>query len=191
MESHREPEIPEDTVATGDLFKLGGSKGGLKTWTLRRFYLAGPFLTYYNKKGTKKGQWDIRGCTIRTASPEECRLNDAIYGFTLTKEATPHKPLYVMCASNEKSRGVWLRCIKDQIEEYKNEIRIHIRRGENVIANEIIKKNGMLLSPKVRVVVTNYPKIMLIDPKANTLKEQRLWSANSQPSFTMVCYCST
>ena len=34
-----DPNTPLDCIAIGDLFKMGGSKGGRKNWNLRRFYL--------------------------------------------------------------------------------------------------------------------------------------------------------
>jgi hypothetical protein len=180
-----EQQLPVDTVAVGDLYKLGGSKGGRKTWKLRRFFLAGPYLTYQNKQGEKKGQWDIRGCYVRKVSPQECEMPDAIFAFGLGS----HNPkvLYIMCASNEKSRAVWMRCIIDQIEEFRVEIRVHLRRNESVIANEIVKRNGLILSQKYRMLVTNFPKIMLIDVKTNVLKDERIWTPTTQPTFTLVC----
>ena len=47
-----DPPLPVDCIAVGDLYKLGGSKGGRKSWKLRRFFLAGRYLIYYNKNGT-------------------------------------------------------------------------------------------------------------------------------------------
>jgi hypothetical protein len=179
-----ESEIPEETVAVGDLFKLGGSQGGRRTWNLRRFYLAGIYLSYYSRSGKKKGQWDIRGCSVRKTTPEECKMPDALYAFALVGK----NKFYVMCASNERSRAVWIRCIGEQIEEFKVDIRQHIRRGEVIVADEKVRKKGGLLGTfsTVRLVITNFPKIMIIDPRDCILKEQLSWGKADPPKFTTV-----
>ena len=177
-------ELPQDCIAAGDLYKLGGSKGGFKTWKLRRFFLAGPHMIYFNKHEERRGQWDIRGCIVRKVEPEECNMPDAIYAFGLEN----NNILCVMCASNEKSRAIWMRCLIDQIEEFRIEIRVHLRRNEFVIANEIIKRNGLILDQKYRILVTNFPRLILIDPKFNKLKDERIWTPTTQPIFTIVSF---
>ena len=36
----------DEIIATGELYKLGGSKGGRRTWSLRKFILTNIYMVY-------------------------------------------------------------------------------------------------------------------------------------------------
>lgn len=177
-------ENPEETVAVGDLFKLGGSKGGRRTWNLRRFYLRGASLIYYSLEGQKKGSWDVRNCIVRFTTPDECNMPDAIFSFAVVG---PNK-FFVMCASNERSRTIWMKTLADQIQEFKRDVRIFLRRGEVVIADARVKKKGGLFGSYsvIRLIITNFPKILVVDPVTCALREQRSWKKEESPRFAVI-----
>jgi hypothetical protein len=64
-------ELLQEVVATGELFKRGHNQ---KDWNLRKMILSGVFLANYDKKGNKRGQFDVCNCLIKTMTPEECRM---------------------------------------------------------------------------------------------------------------------
>jgi hypothetical protein len=92
-----------------------------------------------------------------------------------------------------------------QIQEYRNPVRRYIRTGEVIhgiglfsmkpstskhilsvfesIAHSNSANNNKQL---VRVVITNFPRLILIDPVNNTLKSQYTWAATSPPTLTAV-----
>ena len=172
----------DEIVATGQLYKQGTTH---KNWQLRKFILSGIYLIYFDKSGEKKGQWDITGCTVKKVSPEECNMPSAAYAFALTAP----KRYHLMCASSEKNRHAWMTVIDEQIDAYKEDIRRFLRSGENILGNAIVKKKTMFGSSNVRLLLTNFPRIQIIDPSTLVLKEQLSWVKDEPPSFTRVSEC--
>jgi hypothetical protein len=177
MNSDTENEV----VATGELFKK--SNTGSKTWALRNFVLTGLYLIYYTKDGQFKGKMDISDCFAKTITPEECGTKNAKYCFLVSG---PRKQL-ILCASNERNRAAWIILINEQSEEYRDIIRRYLKTGEELIANEvIIKKSSFGISSKIRMVITNYPRILLVHPTNSKLFEQIIWTRDAPPILIKV-----
>lgn len=179
----------DEIIATGELYKLGGSKGGRRTWTLRKFVLLGIYLIYYTKTGEKKGEWVITGCKVKRVTPEEVNMPAAKHAFAI------HGPgrYYVCCASSDKNCIAWMTVIADQIREFSNEIRRYLKTGEIILANAVVGKKSLLgYGTKVRLVITNYPRMLVISTTEDAVKEQIVWTRESPPTFTEVsgscCY---
>ena len=173
----------DEIVATGELYKLGGSNGGRRTWTLRKFILSGVYMVYYTKTGEKRGEWIITGCKVKRVTPEEVNMPAAKHAFCLYGPGQ----YYVACASSEKNCVAWMTVLSDQIREFQNEIRRHLKTGEVVVANEIVKKkNVMGMGTKIRLLITNYPRLMVVGVTDNTVKEQIIWTRQEPPSFFSV-----
>ena len=108
---------------------------------------------------------------------------------------------YVLNANNEKNRSDWIAQLVFQSQEYRNPVRRFIRTGEVIhgigLFSTKITKNNLLSVFKnrsatytnkqfVRVVITNFPRIILIDPVNNTLKAQYTWTATTLPVLEIV-----
>ncbi len=170
----------EEIVATGELYKQGS---GRKNWCLRKFILSGIYMIYFNRKGEKKGQWDITECVVKKLTPEECNMAAAKFAFALIGP----KKYYLACASSEKNRHAWMTVLDEQIEEFKEDIRRFLRNGEVVHGNAIVKKKNMLgIGSTVRLLLTNFPRILVIEPASLVLKEQMSWGRDSPPNFFKV-----
>jgi hypothetical protein len=174
----------QEVVASGELYKQ--SQGG-RHWALRKFILTGIYLIYFNKKGEKKGQWDITDCVIKKISPEECNMAAAKYAFAIIGP----KKYYIACASSDKNRHTWMTVINEQIEEFKEDIRRFLKAGEVVHGNAIVKRRNMLgIGSNVRLLLTNFPRIMVIDPASLVLRDQMSWTRDHPPSFARVRFFS-
>jgi hypothetical protein len=172
----------DEIIATGELYKLGGSKGGRRTWSLRKFILTNIFMVYYTKTGEKRGQWNLDGCKVKRVTPEEVNMPAAKHAFAMYG---PGK-YYVCCASSEKNCTAWMTVITDQIKEFSDEIRRFVKTGESVITCQTVKRKNIIgLSSKVRLVITNFPRMMVITPDLR-IKEQIIWEKALPPTFTMV-----
>lgn len=171
-------EYDDEVVCIGDLHKKNLT--GRKQWNIRRFALVGSYLIYY-KQGSKRGEWDISGCTVRKMTPEECNQPAAKFPFGVEG---PRRQ-YLFSASSEKNRDKWISVLKAQIEEFKNPIRRYIRRGEVVLGSGSVKRKTLFGRNGLILVVTNFPRVLLLDPNTFALKEQIAWK-NGQSSFTAV-----
>jgi hypothetical protein len=171
----------DEIVATGELFKLSSS--GSRTWALRKFVLAGIYLIYFNKKGERKGQWDIMHCRVKEMTSAEVGSPAAKYSFAIIGPKMTH----ILCASNEKNRVAWTNLITEQIEEYSDILRRFLKTGEEVIGNGVVrKKNVFGMSSNIRMIITNYPRILHIDEVAELLQDQMSWDRQNPPSFYKV-----
>ena len=182
MNSDTEQEI----VATGELYKQSSS--GSKTWALRTVALASVYLMYYTKDGKLKGQIDITGCTIKLMTAEECGSKNAKYAFAIEG----NKKKFVFCASNEKNRVAWMMLLNEQIEENRDIIRKFLKTGEELHANQVVKKKGTFgFNSSIRLVVTNFPRILIIDAKTNKLLETISWERTEPPELITVRFLFT
>ena len=108
---------------------------------------------------------------------------------------------YVLNANNEKNRSDWIAQLVFQSQEYRNPVRRFIRTGEvihgiGLFSTKIAKNNLLSVFENrsatyvnkqfARVVVTNFPRIILIDPVNNTLKAQYTWTATTLPVLEIV-----
>jgi hypothetical protein len=145
--------------------------------------LTNVYLVYYNKKGEKRGQWDISDCIVRPLTPEEAGSKAAQNAFCV---AGPRR-LYLLNANSPINRAAWMKIIEEQIEEFKDPDRRFIRTGEVLYGRGNLKKKNMLgMGATVRLLLTNYPRIMVIDPIAKIRKEQISWNRDHPPSFFKV-----
>lgn len=169
----------EEIVAAGELFKQ--STSGSKTWALRKFVLAGVYLIYFNRKGERKGQWSIMGCQVKRMTPEEVGTPAAKNAFALVGPKTTH----VLCASSDKNRVAWINLISEQIIEFKDILRRFLNTGESIVGNSQVRKKGLFgFSSNMRVLLTNLPRLIVIDQTAEVLNDQMSWDKQCPPTFT-------
>ena len=172
----------DEISATGDLWKQ--SQTGGKLWSLRRFVLTNIYLVYYNKKGEKRGQWDISDCILRPMTPEEAGSKSAQNAFAIIG----NNRLFLLNANSHSNKVAWIKMIEEQIEEFKDPDRRFLRSGEQIYGKGNIKKKNMFgMGSTVRLLLTNYPRIMVIDPIAKVKKHQISWARENPPSFVKVC----
>lgn len=81
-----------------------------------------------------------------------------------------------------------MKAIADQIQEFKRDVRIFLRRGEVVIADSKVKKKGGLFGSYslTRLIITNFPKILIVDATSNVLREQRSWTKEESPRLVVI-----
>lgn len=166
-----------EVAAIGDLYKK--NVAGRKTWNLREFALTGVLMIYY-KKGVKRGEWDISGCKVRKVSPEEAQQPAAKFAFAIEG----NKKQYMLSANNEKNRELWITVLEKQIHEFRNPVRRFIRTGEIVHANGFVKKKNVFGKTPILLVITNFPRIIEIDPATIELKDQYSWVPAAPPTMT-------
>jgi hypothetical protein len=171
-------DYDEEVVCIGDLHKKNVS--GRKAWNLRRFALLGVNMVYY-KQGIKRGEWDITGCTIRKMSPEECNQPAAKFAFGVEGP----KKSYLFSANSEKNREKWIEILSKQIDEYKDASRRFVRRGEVILGSGLLKRRNLFGKVQVKLIVTNFPRIIVIDPSTLTVKDQATW-IREHSSFSKV-----
>jgi hypothetical protein len=171
----------DEVIATGELFKQ--STSGSKTWALRKFVLSGIYLTYYNKDGEQKGQWEIVDCVLKSMTPEEVGTQAAKNAFALIGPKRTH----ILCASTDKNRIAWTNLIREQIEEYRDLLRRFLKTGEIIVGNSLIKKKNIFgMSTNLRMLLTNYPRILLIDEVGGAVNDQMSWQRDTPPTIAMV-----
>ena len=171
----------DEITATGDLWKQ--SQTGGKLWSLRRFVLTNIYLVYYNKKGEKRGQWDISDCILRSMSPEEAGSKSAQHAFAIIGQ----NKLFLLNANTDQNRTAWIRIIEEQIEEFRDPDRRHLRSGEQIYGKGHLKKKNMFgMGSTVRLIITNYPRIMIIDPIPNVKRHQISWTRDEPPTLIKV-----
>jgi hypothetical protein len=171
-----------EIIASGELYKEGHQS---KTWYRRNFILSGIYLAYYDKGGLLKGKFDVTNCTVRTVTAEECRKPEAVYAFALEG---PRKRLLVTASSN-RNRSAWLHVLTKHINDLKSIVRRFIFAAETVFGEgDVEKKAGLVTSRtnKVFISVTNFPRVLVIDPVALVIKEQFSWTVDKPAVFTRV-----
>ena len=174
-------EFANEIVASGELYKQGSQR---KSWNLRRFILSGISLIYFDPKGVKKGEFDITGCTVRKISAEEIGTPQAVFAFVIDGPSRK----FIATASNEKNRAAWIQILQAQIEEFREPIRRFLYAKEIVHGNGLVKEKGVMggYGGNYRMVVTNYPRALLIDDSKLVLKSQMSWRRDQAPSFEKV-----
>jgi hypothetical protein len=175
--------MDEEIVATGQLYKQGSLVG---SWHMRNFVLSNIHLAYFDPKTSSlKGKFDIRGCTIRNVTPEECKKAEAKFAFIIEG---PKKSLLVS-ASSEKNRALWTQILTAHIDEYKDELRKCVYYKEIIIAKGLVqRKVGLvgLLKSSINNAKTNFPRLLIIDPSTITLKEQLTWTRDRPAMFDQI-----
>jgi hypothetical protein len=171
-------DIHREVIATGELAKQGHK---VKSWLIRRFILSGTNLDYFDENGYKRGAFDITNCAVSKKSPEECEESTATHAFALTG---PGKQL-MLNASNDNNRDAWMRILSKHIRTIqKDELKPFLYRREKIAGHGIVrKKNIMNIPSSFKMVVTNYPRCLLIEPTLNILREEICWNASEPPKF--------
>lgn len=171
----------DEITATGDLWKQ--SQTGGKLWSLRRFILTNIYLVYYNKKGEKRGQWDISDCILQQMSSEEAGSKSAQHAFAVIGQ----NKLFLLNANTDQNRAAWIKIIEEQIEEFRDPDRRHMRTGEQIYGKGVIKKRNMFgMGSNVRLIITNYPRIIVIDPAPNVKRHQISWAREDPPALIRI-----
>ena len=172
--------MDEDIVATGQLYKEGSK---VKSWHKRNFVLSNIYFAYFDDKtGSLKGKFDITGCTVRKASLEETKKKEAMYSFVLEG---PRRNL-LLCASCERNRELWIKVLTSQIKEFNEPLRRFVYRNEIIVAEGTLQKKAMLLYYKAMICITNFPRLLVIDPSTMTVKEQIAWTPANPALFDQV-----
>lgn len=175
----------DEIVATGDLFKQ--AKKQVNNWTLRKFLLSGIHLTYFDDNGSVKGRIDISGCIVRRVSPEECHNPACKFAFGLFTNRKVRRCL--VCATNEEDRNAWIQILEAQISEFQDVVRRFVYSSEEVAGSSVvIKKNLIGIESSYRLVITNYPRMLLIDPVTCKLKDQILFTREALPTLKTVLH---
>lgn len=169
-----------EVAAIGELFKK--NIGGRRKWNLRNFGLSGNRFIYC-KNSEKRGEYDISGCTVRKITAEEAKLPSAKFAFTIEGK----NKNYIFNARNEKTRDIWIYVLENHLREYRNPVREFLRTGEVVHANGLFfRRKNILEKQCVRVVVTNFPRIILMNSIDSTLINQYEYSIETPPTITTV-----
>ena len=159
----------------------------MNNWNLRKFLLSGIYLTYFDDGGAVKGRIDIAGCIVRRVTPEECKNPACKYAFGLFTNRGVRRCL--VCATNEEDRTLWINVIEDQISEFEDITRRFVNANENILGVSIVtKKNLFGIEYSYRLVITNYPRLLIIDPSNASLKEQILFQKTALPTINNVSY---
>ncbi len=157
----------------------------MNNWKLRKFLLSGIYLTYFDDNGSVKGRIDISGCVVRRMSPAECKNPACKYAFGLFTSRSVRRCL--ICATNEEDRTAWINAIEAQITEFQDVVRRFITNNEVVLGNSLVtKKNLIGMETSFRLVITNFPRILVIEPNSISLKEQILFKLESPPTIQIV-----
>ena len=181
------PDSSNEIVAIGDLFKM--AKGQSRIWTYRKFFLSGIYLTYVDEEGRIKGKVNINGCTIRRMTANECQNPMANFAFGLFTNRSNQRCL--MCATNEKERTLWISVLEDQIYEFQDSTRHYLFYNEIEIGTSLVTKLSITSNEtNYRLVLTNLPRLLLIDPKSGFFKEQILFIPTEPPILRVVSKCS-
>jgi len=172
-------ETDQDEIsAVGELWKQ--SQTGGKLWSLRKFVLTNVYLIYYNQKGEKRGQWDITDCIVRPLTPQEAGSKSAYNAFAVIGA----RKFFLFNANNQANRAAWISVIEDQIEEFKDPDRRYLRTGEALYGKGDVKKKNMLgMGVASRLLITNYPRLIVVDPIAKVRKMHLSWGRDNPPTF--------
>ena len=176
-------EANDFVVATGQLFKQGHL---VKYWKLRQFNLLAFELTYHDETGAKKGSFDTRNCSVH-----EIDLKDANapfqgqYAFALE---SPGKSL-LLCASNEESRREWIQNIKEEGQRLQKP-QDFIHPDEITHCDTVVVESSLmgLSNKRVRIILTNYPRLVFVDPGTELVIGQLSWDSENPPAITKVSY---
>jgi len=97
---------------------------------------------------------------------------------------------FVATASNEKNRTPRINAIELQVEEFADPIRRFVYPTEIVHAKGLAAEKQMIgWSNNIILVLTNFPRLLLIDEKKLILKSQISWRRETQPIFEKVGSC--
>ena len=198
-----------DIIAVGDLFKADSID--IRQWSLRKVVLAGVYLLHFDQNGRLKGRVDISGCTVRRMTENECGnslckfvfclgnyliflllfilLFSNLFSVSNTVTSRSIKRC-ILCATTELDFVRWINVIEDQIYRNQDVVYRFIRIKEEIICNGLVNRLSLVSSgssTSVRLVLTNYPRILIIDDVTSVLLDQLIFNKgnNSDPSPTI------
>ena len=199
-----------DIIAAGDLFKADSID--IRQWSLRKVVLAGVYLLHFDQQGRLKGRVDISGCTVRRMTENECGNSLCKFVFCLGNDLYYTYCLYycfliyicivshtvtsrsikrcILCATTELDFVRWINVIEDQIYRNQDVVYRFIRIKEEIICNGLVNRLSLVSSgssTSVRLVLTSYPRILIIDDVTSVLLDQLIFNKgnNSDPSPTI------
>lgn len=167
-------ELRNEVIATGDLYMQMNAK----SWLLKKFILSGITLSYLDGLGNKRGKFDCTNCTVKKLSPEDVKFPKAKFAFGLVGQ----KGLtWLLCAVSEQDRDIWVDMINSQIDEFKDDNRRFLNSHEIIRGWGSVKRGGIFGMSTYRMLLTNYPRIILIDMDSLTVKEEIRWTLENMP----------
>ena len=169
-----------EPVASGDLYMERRGR-----WQRQTFVLNGIYWSYYNADKQLVGKFDITKCRLRVVSWEECKRREAQFAFVLEG----NKRRLLVTAASENNRRRWMRLLTDHIAEFEPVERRFVYANEIILGRGLVQKRVGLVSmhtTKTIILVTNFPRLVVIDPVALVVKEQASWSAEKPAAFEMV-----
>jgi len=178
-----------EIFATGNLYIQISNT----SWSFRKVSVIGQYFAFYDLNGVQRGQFDLKGSRVKSLSPVEVKNLKARYVIGLFgSSGTP----WLVCALSEADRDLWVDVLNHQIEEFKDDNRAFLSGGEVVRGVAMVRKGGRFGTSKFRFLLTNYPRVLLVDAEKLVVKEELRWESDSLPQFVMVrlyyyyYYCS-
>ena len=172
-------DVRNELYATGDMYLQINPK----TWGLRKFVVVGTELSFFDSKGEKKGQFDLIGAKFKKLSADDVKFPLARYCIGLFGT----KATWYVCALSDSDRDVWVETLNVQIEEFKDENRKFLNSNEWIHGGGIVKKSSKFgAAQKVKMLITNFPRLLYIDVEAQTVKEVVKWKPDAIPVLKFV-----
>lgn len=181
-----------EIIAVGDLYKI--TKAVPKQWNMMKFILSGNYLTYFDENGNLKGRISISGCIIRRLTPNDCCNNNAKFAFGLYTTRSNRRCL--LNAINEKERTYWISVLESQIHDYEDNVRHFLFINETVLGSSVVTRKSLMVnswSRECRLVLTNYPRFMLIHEPTSvsprcSLLDELMFAIEDPPMISLVSY---
>lgn len=172
-----------EIFATGNLYiKISNAN-----WSFRKFSVVGQFFAFYDQNDVQRGQFDLKGSRVKCLSPVEVKNLKAKFVIGLYgSSGTP----WLVCALSEADRDIWMDVLNHQIEEFKDDNRAFLSGGEVVRGVALVRKGGRFGTSKFRLLLTNHPRVLLIDSEKMVIKEELRWESDSLPRFVLVRFCN-
>ena len=202
-----------DIVATGTLYKRIQERSA---WTQRKLVVCGQYIYQFTKNDVYKGKFDVIGCSLKIVDSKIFDIPRGHYGFTIentsVKSSNETGSIVVgrsilFCTPSVGTLFSWLNALSEQIADYMDEYRIFLKRGEIVVANsnawvyksvddDIVAstsndENNDNEGDKLRVLVTNLPRILLLEREGILLLSLLTYSTHypfSHSSPTILIY---
>ena len=187
---HTELDHGNEIIAVGDLYKV--TRSFPKQWDMMKFILSGNYLTYLDDNGNLKGRISISGCIIRRLTPSDCSNNNAKFAFGLYTTRSNRRCL--LNAINEKERTQWISVLESQIHDYEDNLRHFLFINETVLGSSVVTRKSLILnslSKECRLVLTNYPRFLLIHEPTSvsprcTLLDELIFAIEDPPIINIV-----
>lgn len=171
-----------EIFATGNLYVQISST----SWSYRKVSVIGQYFAFYDQNGVQRGQFDLKGGRVKSLSCVEVKNLKA--KFVIGLFGTSGAP-WLVCALSEADRDLWLDIFNHQIEEFKDDNRAFLSSGEVIRGVAVVRKGGRFGTSKFRLLLTNHPRVLLVDTEKQVVKEELRWESDSLPQFVLVIFC--